>query len=162
MSGEIFCENSVDEKVCITQFEQKEYDSCSWENEDIPGKKIYTNAFPENFHQHCNFQTQLSTHGNQKILTQLWVNWNITCVFICNILDDPGFTELIRAAENAIEQGVDPVRIYQGSSGSYFVKNTQGKTIGVFKPKDEEPYGRLNPKWTKWMHRMCCPCCFGR
>ena len=29
-------------------------------------------------------------------------------------------------------------------------------------PKDEEPYGRLNPKWTKWMHRMCCPCCFGR
>jgi len=76
--------------------------------------------------------------------------------------DDPAFTELIRTAENAIDQGVDPVRIYQGSSGSYFVKNTQGKTIGVFKPKDEEPYGRLNPKWTKWMHRMCCPCCFGR
>jgi len=36
------------------------------------------------------------------------------------------------------------------------------KTIGVFKPKDEEPYGRLNPKWTKWMHKLCCPCCFGR
>jgi len=32
----------------------------------------------------------------------------------------------------------------------------------VFKPKDEEPYGRLNPKWTKWMHKLCCPCCFGR
>ena len=79
-----------------------------------------------------------------------------------SFLDDPAFTELIRTAENAIDQGVDPVRIYQGSSGSYFVKNTQGKTIGVFKPKDEEPYGRLNPKWTKWMHRMCCPCCFGR
>jgi len=76
--------------------------------------------------------------------------------------NDPGFTELIRTAENAIDQGVDPVRIYQGSSGSYFVKSAQGKTIGVFKPKDEEPYGRLNPKWTKWMHRMCCPCCFGR
>ena len=78
------------------------------------------------------------------------------------VVDDPGFTELIRTAENAIDQGVDPVRIYQGSSGSYFVKCAQGKTIGVFKPKDEEPYGRLNPKWTKWMHRMCCPCCFGR
>ena len=36
------------------------------------------------------------------------------------------------------------------------------KTIGVFKPKDEEPYGHLNPKWTKWMHKLCCPCCFGR
>ena len=36
------------------------------------------------------------------------------------------------------------------------------KKIGVFKPKDEEPYGHLNPKWTKWMHKICCPCCFGR
>ena len=34
--------------------------------------------------------------------------------------------------------------------------------MGVFKPKDEEPYGQLNPKWTKWMHKLCCPCCFGR
>ena len=36
------------------------------------------------------------------------------------------------------------------------------KIIGVFKPKDEEPYGHLNPKWTKWMQKVCCPCCFGR
>ena len=36
------------------------------------------------------------------------------------------------------------------------------ENIGVFKPKDEEPYGRLNPKWTKWLHKICCPCCFGR
>jgi len=75
---------------------------------------------------------------------------------------DPQFTELVRQAEMAIERGIYPQRIYQGSSGSYFVKNSDGKTIGVFKPKDEEPYGRLNPKWTKWMHRLCCPCCFGR
>ena len=32
----------------------------------------------------------------------------------------------------------------------------------MFKPKNEEPYGQLNPKWTKWMHKTCCPCCFGR
>merc|ERR1719370_2180548 len=76
--------------------------------------------------------------------------------------NDPVFTDLIQQAEAAIDQGVYPTRIYQGSSGSYFVKNREGVTIGVFKPKDEEPYGRLNPKWTKWMHRMCCPCCFGR
>ena len=25
--------------------------------------------------------------------------------------------------------------IFQGSSGSYFVKNIEGETIGVFKPK---------------------------
>ncbi|XP_014225598.1 phosphatidylinositol 4-kinase type 2-alpha isoform X2 [Trichogramma pretiosum] len=76
--------------------------------------------------------------------------------------DDPQFSELISQAEGAIDNGIFPERIYQGSSGSYFVKNPAGKNIGVFKPKDEEPYGRLNPKWTKWMHKLCCPCCFGR
>lgn len=34
--------------------------------------------------------------------------------------------------------------------------------MAVFKPKDEEPYGLLNPKWTKWLQKICCPCCFGR
>lgn len=36
------------------------------------------------------------------------------------------------------------------------------KKIGVFKPKNEEPYGHLNPKWIKWVQKKCCPCCFGR
>ncbi|XP_014297666.1 phosphatidylinositol 4-kinase type 2-alpha isoform X2 [Microplitis demolitor] len=76
--------------------------------------------------------------------------------------NDPQFSELVWQAECAIDNGIYPERIYQGSSGSYFVKNPSGKIIGVFKPKDEEPYGRLNPKWTKWMHKLCCPCCFGR
>ncbi|XP_047486633.1 phosphatidylinositol 4-kinase type 2-alpha-like isoform X1 [Penaeus chinensis] len=77
--------------------------------------------------------------------------------------DDPHFTDLVRQAETAIESGIYPERIYQGSSGSYFVKNSNGqKVIAVYKPKDEEPYGRLNPKWTKWLHKVCCPCCFGR
>ncbi|PNF29537.1 Phosphatidylinositol 4-kinase type 2-beta [Cryptotermes secundus] len=79
-----------------------------------------------------------------------------------NFPDDPLFSDLVRQAEIAIDNGIYPERIYQGSSGSYFVKNPSGKIIGVFKPKDEEPYGRLNPKWTKWMHKLCCPCCFGR
>ncbi|KAL4641060.1 phosphatidylinositol 4-kinase type 2-alpha-like [Arapaima gigas] len=76
--------------------------------------------------------------------------------------EDPEFREIIRRAERAIEEGIFPERIYQGSSGSYFVKDSQGKIIGVFKPKNEEPYGQLNPKWTKWLQKLCCPCCFGR
>ena len=86
----------------------------------------------------------------------------IFTLFLLYFSDDPNFTEVIRTAETAIDNGIYPQRIYQGSSGSYFVKNSEGKTIGVFKPKDEEPYGRLNPKWTKWIHKMCCPCLFGR
>ncbi|XP_008104730.1 phosphatidylinositol 4-kinase type 2-alpha [Anolis carolinensis] len=76
--------------------------------------------------------------------------------------DDPEFAEVVRQAEQASERGIYPERIYQGSSGSYFVKDPQGKIIGVFKPKNEEPYGQLNPKWTKWLQKLCCPCCFGR
>ncbi|KAJ8262309.1 hypothetical protein GJAV_G00165010 [Gymnothorax javanicus] len=76
--------------------------------------------------------------------------------------EDPDFAEVIRRAELAIENGIFPERISQGSSGSYFVKDPKGKIIGVFKPKSEEPYGHLNPKWTKYFHKVCCPCCFGR
>ncbi|GAA27842.2 phosphatidylinositol 4-kinase type 2-beta [Clonorchis sinensis] len=76
--------------------------------------------------------------------------------------DDPHYHQIVKKALHAIECGVYPERIYQGSSGSYFVKDVDGNKIAVFKPKDEEPYGHLNPKWTKWMHKHCCPCCFGR
>lgn len=76
--------------------------------------------------------------------------------------DDAHFSKIIKESETAIGKGISPERIYQGSSGSYFVKNTSGNICGVFKPKDEEPYGKLNPKWTKWIHKHCCPCCFGR
>ncbi|XP_012509904.1 PREDICTED: phosphatidylinositol 4-kinase type 2-alpha [Propithecus coquereli] len=76
--------------------------------------------------------------------------------------EDPEFEAMVRQAEVAIERCIFPERIYQGSSGSYFVKDLQGKIIAVFKPKNEEPYGHLNPKWTKWLQKLCCPCCFGR
>jgi len=85
------------------------------------------------------------------------------CLCNCNSFpDDPQFSAIIRDTELAIGNGIYPDRISQGSSGSYFVRNQERKIVGVFKPKDEEPYGRLNPKWTKWMHKWCCPCCFGR
>ena len=40
-----------------------------------------------------------------------------------NNCNDPEFSVIIRAAEQAIDSGVYPERIYQGSSGSYFVHN---------------------------------------
>ncbi|KAK6537505.1 phosphatidyl inositol kinase [Orbilia ellipsospora] len=72
------------------------------------------------------------------------------------------FDDVVDSVKYAISRGVHPTLISQGSSGSYFVKNSHGKTVGVFKPKDEEPYGNLNPKWTKWLHRNLFPCFFGR
>ncbi|KAI1497695.1 phosphatidylinositol 4-kinase [Biscogniauxia marginata] len=72
------------------------------------------------------------------------------------------FEDVVQSVRVAIDQGMHPSMITQGSSGSYFARNTDGKIVGVFKPKDEEPYAAGNPKWNKWIHRNLFPCCFGR
>ncbi|KAG8946902.1 phosphatidyl inositol kinase [Tulasnella sp. 424] len=66
------------------------------------------------------------------------------------------FDNLANSVKLAILDGIHPKMIAKGSSGSYFARaKKDGKTqvVGVFKPKDEEPYGHLNPKTTKWIHR---------
>ena len=73
-----------------------------------------------------------------------------------------GFDDVVESVKVAIELGIHPKMISQGSSGSYFARNSDGKVVGVFKPKDEEPYASRNPKWTKWIHRNLFPCFFGR
>ncbi|KAI0525924.1 phosphatidylinositol 3 and 4-kinase-domain-containing protein [Xylaria bambusicola] len=72
------------------------------------------------------------------------------------------FDQVVNSVRTAINQGMHPSMITQGSSGSYFARNTDGKIVGVFKPKDEEPYAAGNPKWNKWIHRNLFPCFFGR
>jgi hypothetical protein len=72
------------------------------------------------------------------------------------------FDDVVESVRVAIEQGIHPKMISQGSSGSYFARNSDGKVVGVFKPKDEEPYAAGNPKWNKWIHRNLFPCFFGR
>lgn len=72
------------------------------------------------------------------------------------------FETIVESVRSAIRQEVHPSMISQGSSGSYFARNPDGKIVGVFKPKDEEPYAAGNPKWNKWIHRNLFPCCFGR
>ena len=39
--------------------------------------------------------------------------------------DDPDYTEIVRKAERAIDAGKYPIRIKQGSSGSYFVSTVE-------------------------------------
>lgn len=72
------------------------------------------------------------------------------------------FEATVEKVRLAIRQEVHPSMISQGSSGSYFARDPDGKIVGVFKPKDEEPYAAGNPKWNKWIHRNLFPCCFGR
>ncbi|KAH9998443.1 phosphatidylinositol 3 and 4-kinase-domain-containing protein [Russula compacta] len=67
------------------------------------------------------------------------------------------YDALAQSVKHAIFEGIHPKMIAKGSSGSYFARakvDGRVKTVAVFKPKDEEPYGRLNPKTTKWLHRQ--------
>ena len=77
-------------------------------------------------------------------------------------MEKSDFDAAVESVQVAIEMGVHPTLISKGSSGSYFAKNSGGEVLGVFKPKDEEPYASRNPKWTKWIHRNLFPCFFGR
>ena len=72
------------------------------------------------------------------------------------------FAQAIEEVREAIRLGCHPSLIPQGSSGSYFCRDKSGTIVGVFKPKDEEPYGDFNPKFGKWVQRTLCRCCFGR
>ncbi|ORY52830.1 phosphatidylinositol 3 and 4-kinase-domain-containing protein [Leucosporidium creatinivorum] len=68
-------------------------------------------------------------------------------------MSEETFEGLVERVRQAIEAGVQPRLNSKGSSGSYFARDASGAVLGIFKPKDEEPYGRLNPKLTKWIHR---------
>lgn len=69
--------------------------------------------------------TRTNTRGNEEssplLVSRVEHEYGL---FENNFPDDPNFQEIIREAEAAIDQGIMPERIYQGSSGSYFVKNT--------------------------------------
>ena len=54
------------------------------------------------------------------------ISFLINCIwyFRLNQFEDPEYSSVIESAEQAISEGVLPVRIYQGSSGSYFVHNS--------------------------------------
>lgn len=114
-------------------------------------------------HSTAEYQPLLSGGNDRNSCSEAEQSYEDFVHLSCNYFEeDPEFTEKVKHVEYAIENNIYPQRIYEGSSGSYFAKNSDFKTVAVFKPKDEEPYGILNPKWTKWLHKICCPCCFGR
>ncbi|KAH9814811.1 phosphatidylinositol 3 and 4-kinase-domain-containing protein [Melampsora americana] len=70
------------------------------------------------------------------------------------------FLQIVKEVRKSISDPIKPLLPKLnlcGSSGSYFCKaivDGNPEVVGIFKPKDEEPYGAMNPKWTKWFHRV--------
>ena len=100
--------------------------------------------------------------SSAKVAPRRSADQNSPTTQVNNFPDDPSFQELVRRVEKGISLGVAPVRIPGGSSGCYFVRDGEENVVGVFKPRDEEPYGELNPNFLKKLHKRCFPCFFGR
>jgi len=53
---------------------------------------------------------------------------------------------VVHMVEDGMKNGNDPVLCLEGVGGTYFLLNTKGEKVAVFKPQDEEPYNLNNPK----------------
>lgn len=49
-------------------------------------------------------------------------------------------------ARAGLAAGQTPKLASSGTGGSYFIADTKGKNVAVFKPEDEEPMAINNPK----------------
>jgi len=54
--------------------------------------------------------------------------------------------EVLEEALKALEDGIVPYLVEDGLGGTYFMRDRAGKSIAVFKPRDEEPLAPNNPK----------------
>ena len=70
----------------------------------------------------CSQQSEREFRESQPLLKRM----DPDLISVNNVFqDDPEFTALVREAEVAIEQAIYPERISKGSSGSYFVRDSQ-------------------------------------
>ncbi len=68
------------------------------------------------------YQPLLSDSGN---LSDDQLDADFVHLSCNNFESDPEFNEHVKQVEQAIDSGILPQRIYEGSSGSYFAKNPQ-------------------------------------
>jgi hypothetical protein len=88
---------------------------------------------PMSQHSVVSENSPLLSHGGEEALSSAKMDLHIPSRrFAENVFpDDPEFTHMIHDAELAIENGINPERVVQGSSGSYFVKNPEGTIMGT-------------------------------
>jgi len=108
---------------------------------------------------------QVKTLDHKPPMTQVAFDASVFEGFVNMHLFKNLLNRLAQSVKDAILEGIHPKMITKGSSGSYFARakvDGRVQTVAqvlppvtmtslsfphrVFKPKDEEPYGRLNPK----------------
>ncbi|KAJ0900583.1 putative 1-phosphatidylinositol 4-kinase [Helianthus annuus] len=54
--------------------------------------------------------------------------------------------ELVNEIVMALKAGVDPIQVNGGLGGAYYFRNSEGESVAIVKPTDEEPFAPNNPK----------------
>ena len=87
-------------------------------------------SFPDNNRSYTQIEAKLDTSNHfspsceqSPLLNRTMDSDSDTIHPQTTVIDDPEFKTVYRSAEEAIYLGILPERIYQGSSGSYFVKD---------------------------------------
>eukprot|EP00331_Platyophrya_macrostoma_P032801 CAMPEP_0176437752 /NCGR_PEP_ID=MMETSP0127-20121128/18831_1 /TAXON_ID=938130 /ORGANISM="Platyophrya macrostoma, Strain WH" /LENGTH=594 /DNA_ID=CAMNT_0017821483 /DNA_START=213 /DNA_END=1996 /DNA_ORIENTATION=- len=63
-----------------------------------------------------------------------------------NIPKKPVIKQIVFQSQEGFNLGLFPKPTLEGTSGVYFIRNSNRKNIGIFKPVDEEPFAPNNPK----------------
>ncbi|KAI5081374.1 hypothetical protein GOP47_0004557 [Adiantum capillus-veneris] len=58
----------------------------------------------------------------------------------------PKMKRILKQINKAINCGVEPVAVSGGLGGAYYFRNTNGDSVAIVKPTDEEPFAPNNPK----------------
>lgn len=82
-----------------------------------------------NFNMSANSYASNQDGENQPLLRR--IDSDSTQVIKNTFPDDPEFTSFVKEVEQAIENGNVPTRISQGSSGSYFVRNSDASVSAI-------------------------------
>ncbi len=68
--------------------------------------------------------------------------------------DSPAMNEMIQKIQLAFRLGIRPQGTDEGCSGSYFLKDIDGKKLAIFKPSDEEVLASNTSKFSSKMKRI--------
>ncbi len=82
-----------------------------------------TNSNKSNQHNNNEYQPLLDA-GENSMSEDQYDGSDFVQLSINNFEDDPEFNDIVKQVEFAIDHNIMPQRIYEGSSGSYFAKNS--------------------------------------
>lgn len=120
---EEFCELAVFSNICVNLVL---VDSAGMDIEDA-SRRYLANMLVE--------QPDAKQHSQLSLET-------VRCYHTCA----KSFLELLASVNQGLLGGVEPQLCQDCVSGTYFMKNAEGRMIAVFKPRDEEPAALNNPK----------------